>query len=60
MFPCEFEKEVELAPDLLHRLIKGEDSKHYCLTTTNRLIVFPYADGELIPEQQLKQTLPLT
>lgn len=60
VFSCGLEKEVELEPDLLHPLIKGGDSKRYCLTKTNRLILFPYENGALIPETQLKKRWPLT
>ena len=61
------EKNTEywLEPDLLHSLVKGGDSKRYSLTTTNRLILFPYSANEkglmnLIPESILKEKYPLT
>lgn len=57
--------EHELEQDLLHRLIKGGDSKAYKLTTTERLILFPYAktagnDSTLIPPSIFKEQYPLT
>jgi type I restriction-modification system DNA methylase subunit len=61
------EKEVEywLEPDLLHPLIKGGDSRRYCISRTNRFIIFPYAKErnnptKLIPELILKNSFPLT
>jgi hypothetical protein len=57
-------QEHDLEPDLLHPLIKGGDSKAFQLTTTNRLILFPYtrAGGKatLIPSITLKRTYPHT
>ncbi|WP_048115474.1 Eco57I restriction-modification methylase domain-containing protein, partial [Methanoculleus sp. MH98A] len=57
--------EYWMESDLLHPLVKGGDSKRYSLSTTNRLILFPYAgnpDGKngLIPEPVLKERYPLT
>jgi hypothetical protein len=57
--------EYWLEPDLLHPLVKGGDSRRYCLSRTNRLILFPYARQEssatkLIPESILKANHPLT
>ena len=57
--------EYWMESDLLHPLVKGGDSKRYCLSTTNRLILFPYAenpDGKngLIPESVIKERYPLT
>ena len=54
-----------LEPNLFHPLIKGGDSKRYCLSRTKRLILFPYEkqlDGKsaLIPEKVLKAHYPLT
>ena len=51
--------------DLLHPLVKEGDSKRYRLSTTNRLILFPYVgnpDGKngLIPESVIKERYPLT
>ena len=60
------EKDAEywLEPDLLHPLIKGGDSKRFCLSSTNRLILFPYAQikgtAKLISESDLKTKYPLT
>ena len=58
-------EEHELESDLLHRLIKGGDSKAFHLATTNRLILFPYVRSEndkrvLIPASTLKKRYPLT
>lgn len=59
------EQEYTLERDLLHPLIKGGDSKAYCLTRTNRLILFPYAkqnggDAQLISAATIRKELPLT
>lgn len=56
---------VELEPTLLHPLIKGGDSKRYCLKRTDRLILFPYAKdsqgrNRLIPEPEFRSSYPLT
>lgn len=60
VFSRELDREFELEADLLHPLIKGGDSKRYSLTKTNRLILFPYANGALIPESEIKKRWPLT
>src|SRR4030042_1928552 len=65
IFSKEKEAEYWLEPDLLHPLIKGGDSKRYCLSRTNRLILFPYLKGEkgiteLIAESTLKTDYPFT
>jgi hypothetical protein len=54
-----------LETDLLHPLVKGGDSKPYCLARTGRLILFPYVrerDGSsaLISEKAFKTLYPLT
>jgi len=54
-----------LEPDLLHPLIKGGDSKRFCLSRTNRLILFPYSlqsggSVALIPQPIFKASYPLT
>ncbi len=60
------EKDAEywLEPNLLHPLIKGGDSKRFFLSSTNRLILFPYAQikdtAKLISESDLKTNYPLT
>lgn len=46
--------------ELLHPLIKGGDSKPYQLTRTNRLILFPYKSGALIPQSEFEEKYPLT
>lgn len=65
VYSREREAEYWLEPDLLHPLIKGGDSRRYCLSRTNRLILFPYArqdNGatELIPTSTFKTRYPLT
>ncbi|MGB7575295.1 MAG: N-6 DNA methylase, partial [Thermodesulfobacteriota bacterium] len=65
IFSKEKEAEYWLEADLLHPLIKGGDSKRYCLSQTNRLILFPYLKQEkgiteLITESTLKTEYPLT
>jgi hypothetical protein len=65
IFSKEKEAEYWLEADLLHPLIKGGDSKRYCLSRTNRLILFPYLKqqkgiAELIPESILKTDYPFT
>jgi type I restriction-modification system DNA methylase subunit len=58
-------KHHELEADLLHPLVKGGDSKSFCLSRTNRLILFPYSDGRdgtpaLVPASTLRKRFPLT
>ncbi|MBE9231424.1 Eco57I restriction-modification methylase domain-containing protein [Cuspidothrix issatschenkoi LEGE 03284] len=64
VYAKETQKTYWLESDLLHLLIKGGDSKKYHLSTTNRLIIFPYRlnNGiiDLIPIQILSQQYPLT
>jgi len=65
IFSKEKNAEYWLEPNLLHPLIKGGDSKRYCLSRTNRLILFPYLKQkkditELIDESTLKNDYPLT
>jgi Eco57I restriction-modification methylase/N-6 DNA Methylase/TaqI-like C-terminal specificity domain len=65
VFSRQTESEYWLEPGLLHPLIKGGDSRRYSLTTTSRLILFPYAPDEsgsmsLIPAETLKGRYPLT
>jgi adenine-specific DNA-methyltransferase len=65
VFCRQTEREYELEAELLHPLVKGGDSKAYLLTTTNRLILFPYAtvpgpESTLIPAATLKNQYPLT
>jgi len=58
--------EYWLESDLLYPLIKGGDSRRFCLSRTNRLILFPYlsqSEGssiELIPQSTLKDHYALT
>lgn len=56
----QLEAEFELEPGLLHPLVKGGDSRRYSLTTTKRLILFPYKGGRLISSADLATRFPLT
>jgi len=65
VFSRELEAEYWMEPDLLHPLIKGGDSKRYNLSTTRRLILFPYTKRTesrtgLIPESEFKENYLLT
>ena len=65
VYSREKDSEYWLEPDLLHPLVKGGDSKRYCLSRTKRLILFPYgrqgnAVSGLLPEKALKSSFPLT
>lgn len=64
VFSHETESEHWLESALLHRLVKGGDSRRYVLADPYRLILFPYApdDGrvELIPTATLQKKFPLT
>jgi adenine-specific DNA-methyltransferase len=56
-------KDHDIESTLLHPLIKGGDSRAFCLSTTTRLILFPYEaakDGtvDLIPASRLKREYP--
>lgn len=64
IFSPQTEREHEVEPDLFHPLIKGGDSRAYLITKTDRLILFPYAQGadgqvELIPATTFKRDYPL-
>jgi hypothetical protein len=60
------ERTYWLEAGLLHPLIKGGDSQRFCLSRTQRLILFPYVpQGEnkkvgLLPERLLEHDYPLT
>jgi len=59
------DKDYWVEPDLFHPLVKGGDSKAYALSTSNRLILFPYQrqnnqKSELIDEKTLKTNYPQT
>jgi hypothetical protein len=65
IYSPETETEYALEPDLLHPLIKGGDSHRFRITTTNRLILFPYSKGEdgvttLISQRIFSSAYPLT
>ncbi len=60
IFSPEKQAEYLLEPDLLHPLIKGGDSSRFLLRKTNRLILFPYEQGQLISQVVLKTKYPLT
>ena len=65
IFSKEKDAEYWVEPDLFHPLIKGGDSRRFCLSRTNRLILFPYAPQgggvtQLISESTLKANYPLT
>lgn len=54
-----------LEPDLLHPLVKGGDSRRYHLSTTNRLILFPYSEhgtgkASLVAEAEFRAQYPLS
>ena len=58
-------REIELENKLLHRLIKGGNSKKFLFTESDLLVLFPYekiaqAKVSLIPITTLKQNFPLT
>ena len=59
------DKDYWVEPDLFHPLVKGGDSKAYALSTSNKLILFPYQKqnnqkSELIDEKTLKNNYPQT
>jgi adenine-specific DNA-methyltransferase len=59
------EREHDLEAALLHPLVKGGDSRAYSLSTTNRLILFPYettgeSGASLISANKLKDRYPAT
>jgi hypothetical protein len=59
------DQEYWLEADLLHPLIKGGDSRRFCLSRTTRLILFPYAKDaqgkqQLITNAELRQPFPQT
>lgn len=65
VYSREKEAEYRLEPDLLHPLAKGGDSSAYALTTTNRLILFPYARDatgsmRLLGDAELRKSYPMT
>ena len=65
IFSREKNAEYWVEPDLFHPLVKGGDSRRYCLTRTNRRILFPYgkavgSETILIPTTIIKEHYPLT
>ena len=59
------DQEYWLEADLLHPLIKGGDSRRFCLSRTTRLILFPYAKDaqgkqQLIANAELRESFPQT
>ncbi len=64
VYSRQLEQECWLEPELLHPLVKGGDSRRYCMTRTARLVLFPYAAKggvvALIPAEDLCRRFPLT
>ncbi len=50
------EREVEAA--LMRWLIKGGEMKRFAIAPTKRAILFPYEDGDLIPQRTLARDYP--
>ncbi len=49
---------VELA--LLHPVVFGSDIQRYDLVEANKLLIYPYRDNAVIPEQELRVSFPRT
>ncbi|MEP7219294.1 MAG: Eco57I restriction-modification methylase domain-containing protein, partial [Bacteroidota bacterium] len=64
IYSRQLEKEFLVEPDLFHMLVKGGDSKRYHLSSTNRLILFPYENVKgswrLIPADTFQRQYPQT
>lgn len=56
----ENDKTYELEKDALFPLIKGGDSRPFHLSDTNLLILFPYKEGKLLTEDELRDKVPKT
>lgn len=54
------ESKYKLEKTLLFPLIKGGDSAPYQISYTNLLIVFPYMNGKLLSEDELRSKTPKT
>lgn len=54
------EKLYSVEKCLFHPLVKGGDSLGYIFNKTNRLILFPYRNSELVSEAELRSEFPLT
>lgn len=51
---------VVLEPELLRPVVFGSDIRRFDLVRTTRFLLYPYLDGEVIPEESLRQDYPLT
>jgi type I restriction-modification system DNA methylase subunit len=65
VFSPQLNKEILLESDLLHKLIKGGNSKRFFITDSELLVLFPYVKSPagrvtLIQETNLKEQYPLT
>lgn len=54
------ESNYTVEKELFHPMIKGGDSRGYIFAKTDLLILFPYQNPLLIPEDQIKLQYPLT
>jgi adenine-specific DNA-methyltransferase len=64
VYSTQLKRELQLEKKLLHKLIKGGNSKRFVFTESDLLVLFPYEkNGEekatLISEQVLKEKFPL-
>ena len=64
VYSYQLEQEISIEKNLLHRLIKGGNSKKYHFTNSNLLILFPYEKNEdgkvtLMSERYLRESYPL-
>jgi len=50
---------VRVERPLLKRLIKGGEMKRYAVGASDKRILFPYDDGEVIPEDRMRDEFPL-
>ena len=58
---CKLDKKnYKLENDLLFPQIKGGEMKRYLLKKTNRVVLFPYNNGNLIDENVMNKIYPLT
>jgi hypothetical protein len=52
------DRDIELEPELLKPLIKGGQMRRYLVEGTEKVIFFPYEDGNLIPKRKFQELYP--
>lgn len=48
----------EIETPVTRKLVKGGDMKRYCLQSSSRRIIFPYVNGVVLGEREIKEAYP--